>query len=72
MIVRLIIFSYEDLHAFSIIPAHNEHVPIWRTHGRYRKEKKRGYYKLLYNQINKDEMIVSVIKRLFREHLMSR
>ncbi len=27
----------EDLHAFSIIPARYEHVPIWRTHGKYRK-----------------------------------
>ena len=62
----------EHLHAFSIIPARYEHVPIWRTHGRYRKEMKRGYSKLLYNQRNKDETIMSVIKRLFGEHLMSR
>jgi Transposase DDE domain len=27
----------EELHAFSVIPARYEHVPIWRTHGRYRK-----------------------------------
>ena len=33
---------------------------------------KRGYFKLLYNQRNKDETIMSVIKRLFGEHLMSR
>ena len=62
----------EDLHAFSVIPAKYEHVPIWRTHGKYRKEMKRGYSKLLYNQRNKDETIMSVIKRLFGEHLMSR
>ena len=62
----------EDLHAFSVIPARYEHVPIWRTHGKYRKEMKRGYSKLLYNQRNKDETIMSVIKRLFGEHLMSR
>ena len=62
----------EDLHAFSIIPARYEHVPIWRTHGKYRKQMKRGYSKLLYNQRNKDETIMSVIKRLFGEHLMSR
>ena len=30
----------EFLHAFSIIPARYRHVPIWRTHGKYRKEKK--------------------------------
>ncbi len=62
----------EDLHAFSIIPARYEHVPMWRTHGKYRKQMKRGYSKLLYNQRNKDETIISVIKRLFGEHLMSR
>ncbi len=62
----------EDLHAFSIIPARYEHVPMWRTHGKYRKQMKRGYSKLLYNQRNKDETIISVIKRLFGENLMSR
>jgi hypothetical protein len=62
----------EDLHAFSVIPARYEHVPIWRTHGKYRKQMKRGYSKLLYNQRNKDETIISVIKRLFGEHITSR
>ena len=62
----------EYSHALSVIPARYEHVPIWRTHGRYRKQMKRGYSKLLYNQRNKDETIMSVIKRLFGEHLMSR
>lgn len=62
----------EDLHAFSVIPARYEHVPVWRTHGKYRKQMKRGYSKLLYNQRNKDETIISVIKRLFGEHITSR
>ena len=64
----------EGLKAYSIIPARYPHVPIWRTHGRYRKQMKRGYYysKLLYNQRNKDETIISVIKRLFGEHVTSR
>jgi hypothetical protein len=62
----------DGLHAFSIIPARYEHVPIWRTYGEYRKHMKRGYSKLLYNQRNKDEIIVSVIKRLFGDYLMSR
>ena len=62
----------EELHAFSIIPARYEHLPVWRTHGKYRKQMKHGYSKLLYNQRNKDETIMSVIKRLFGEHLMSR
>ena len=52
----------EDLHALSVIPARYEHVPIWRTHGKYRKQMKCGYSKLLYNQRNKDETIISVIK----------
>ena len=47
-----------------------EHVPIRKTHGRYRKQMKRGYSKLLYSQRNKDETIVSVIKRLFGAHVM--
>ena len=62
----------EDLHALSIIPARYEHVPIWRTRGKYRKQMKRGYSRLLYNQRNKDETIISVIKRLFGEHVTSR
>ena len=60
------------LHALSVIPARYEHVPIINTHGRYRKLMKCGYSKLLYSQRNKDETIVSVIKRLFGEHVTSR
>ena len=41
-------------------------------HGRVRKQMKRGYPKALYNQQNKDEAIVSLIKRLFGEYQMSR
>jgi hypothetical protein len=33
---------------------------------------KRGYNKVLYNQRNKDETIVSIIKRLFGEYVISR
>jgi hypothetical protein len=33
---------------------------------------KRVYNKILYHQSNKDETIVSVIKRLFGEHITSR
>jgi Transposase DDE domain len=62
----------EELHAFSVIPARYEDVPIWTTRGKYRKQMKRGYTKLLYNQRNKDETIMSVIKRLFGDHLVSR
>ena len=62
----------EKLHGLSIMPARYEGVPVWKTHGRYRKGMKRGYNKVLYNQRNKDETIVSVIKRLFGEHITSR
>jgi hypothetical protein len=62
----------EKLCAFSIIPTRYENVPIWRTYGRYRKQMKRGYSKILYHQRNKDETIVSVIKMLFEEHISSR
>jgi len=61
----------EPLQGFSIIPARYEYVPIWKTFGRYRKQMKRGYSKLLYNQRNKNETIVSAIKRLFGEHIRS-
>ena len=37
------LFVREGLHAFSVIPARYEHVPIWRTHGTYRKQIKRWY-----------------------------
>ena len=62
----------ESLHAFSIISSRYVHVPIWRTHRKYRKEMKRGYSKILYHQRNKDETIISVIKRLFGEQITSR
>jgi hypothetical protein len=35
------------------------------------KVDERVYNKILYNQRNKDETIVSVIKRLFGEHITS-
>jgi hypothetical protein len=66
------VFVREYLKAYSIIPPRNMHVPIWKTHGRYRKQMKRGYTKLLYNQRNKDETIMSVIKRLFGEYINSK
>ena len=62
----------EHLNAYSIIPPRHQNVPIWKTHGRYRKQMKRGYQKTLYNQRNKDETIFSVMKRLFGEHIGSR
>jgi Zn-finger nucleic acid-binding protein len=58
------------LDAFSVIPARYVHVPIWRTHGKYRKEMKRGYSKIMYHQRKKNETI-SVINRLFGEQITS-
>jgi Transposase DDE domain len=60
------------LHAFSVIPPRYEDVPVQKTYGSYRKQMKQGYSKLLYGQRNKDETIVSVIKRLFGEYITSR
>jgi hypothetical protein len=57
----------EELGAFSVIPARHKDVPIWNTHRRYRKQMKIGYPKILYSQRNKDETIISVIKRRFGE-----
>jgi len=62
----------DNIHAFSVIPARFEHIPIWKTYGKYRKQMKRGYSKTLYNQRNKNETIMSVIKRLFGECVTSR
>jgi Transposase DDE domain len=62
----------EKLGSFSVIPARNGDIPIWKTYGRYRKQMKRGYSKTLYHHRNKDETIISVIKRLFGEHVTSR
>jgi len=63
----------EKLKGFSIISSRYEKdVPIWKTRGKYRKEIKRGSSKVLSNQRNKDETIVSVIKILFGEHISSR
>lgn len=66
------VFVRESHQAYSIIPPRHRDVPVWRTHGRYRKQLKRGYSKLLYSQRNKEETIMSVIKRLFGEHVTSR
>ena len=51
----------KHMHALSIIPPRYQSVPLRRTYGRYRNQmKKRGYSRILYNQRNKDETIISV------------
>ena len=64
-------FLRDELHAMSIIPARYQGVPVWRTHGRYRKEMKRGYSKKKYHQRSKDETIFSVIKRTMGDEVRS-
>ena len=62
----------KKLNGFRIILSRYEKdAPIWKTRGKYIKEMKSGYSTILYNQRNKDETIVSVIKRLFGEHIVS-
>jgi len=48
----------EQLHAFSVEPARFKYIPIWRTYGKYRKQRKCGHFKALYHQKNKDETII--------------
>lgn len=61
----------DELHAQSIIPARQQHVPVWRTRGRYRKQMKKGYSKKTYHQRSKDETIFSVIKRVMGDEVRS-
>jgi len=61
----------DELHAQSIIPTRQQHVPVWRTKGRYRKQMKRGYSKKKYHQRSKDETIFSVVKRTMGDEVRS-
>jgi len=56
----------------SIIPTKFPNVPVERMHGRYRKMMKQCFHKELYNQRSKNETVLSVIKRMFGEHITSR
>ena len=64
-------FLREELHADSIIPPRNDHVPLWKTSGKYRKKMKRGYSKKKYHQRSKDETVFSVIKRVMGDNVRS-
>jgi len=57
--------------AISITPARYQDVPLWRTHGIYRSEMKRGYSKKRYHQMSKDETIFSVVKRTMEDEVRS-
>ena len=63
-----LILVRDVVYVFSVIPARCVHVPIRRTCERYTKQMNHGYSKLLYGQ-REAETIVSVIKRLFGEHI---
>lgn len=65
-------FVRESLDALSIIPTKFQHVPIERMYGRYRKMMKQCFHRELYNQRNKNETVLSVIKRMFGEYIASR
>ena len=61
------------LDALSVIPARYEHVPIRKTHGRYTETNEAWLFQITCTiNRNKNETIVSVIKRLFGEHITSR
>ena len=62
----------EELYAFSVIPARYEHVPVWRAHGKYRKQMQRWLFTIVVQSEKPAETIISVIKRLFGEHITSR
>ncbi|MGZ5548442.1 MAG: hypothetical protein ACXWFZ_10880 [Nitrososphaeraceae archaeon] len=59
----------EKREGFSVIsPRPEKDVSIWKTRGKYRKEMKRGYSKILYNQRNKDETLYALSKPLYAIH----
>ena len=60
-------FIREEMNALSIIPKRNEHIPVWKTQGRYRKQMKRGYSKKKYHQRSKNETVNFVVKQLMGE-----
>ena len=65
-------FARERLHAESIIPVRNEGVPIWRTHGRWRKLMKTDFPLSEYHKRSLVETVNSVEKRKFGSTLGSK
>ena len=65
-------FVREELDAISIIPARFQDLPASDTPGRYRSIMKTGFNNELYHQRNKNETIMSVIKRMFGENVTSK
>jgi hypothetical protein len=54
------------------MPPRYKNVPLWKTKRTCRKGMILGYNKIPYNQRNKNETIISVIKILFGENIVSR
>ena len=50
-------FVRKEPDAVSIMPARYEDIPVWKTHGRYRKQMKKRFCNQLYHQRNKNETI---------------
>ena len=65
-------FVRKEPDAASIMPARYEDVPVWRTYGRYGKQVKKRFYNQLYHQRNKNETILSVIKKMSGDRIASR
>ena len=61
-------FVREHLNALSIIPARYKDFPVWRTHGKYRKQMKRRFYRHLYCQRNKNETVLSDEEDVWRAY----
>ena len=74
MIVKTIIYLLrENLKGFSVIPSRYETCTNMENSWQIQKRNETWLFnKVLYNQRNKDETIVSVIKRLFGEHITSK
>jgi hypothetical protein len=65
-------FVREHLDAVSIISARFQDVVASDTPGKYRSMMKGEFNNKLYHQRNKNETVMSVIKRMFGEHVRSR
>jgi hypothetical protein len=62
----------KHLYAFSVIPARYEYMYQYGERTESIETDEVCYSKVLYHHRNKDETIISVIKRLFGEHVTSR
>jgi len=61
----------DELGALFIAPLRNKDVPVWKTHGTYRKKLKRYFPEKTYHQRSKKETVISVIKRCYGDTVFS-